>query len=78
MPNLGSSLGVPPVRIDVITKIDGVVFDEAWPERVIAVLGGEQVPVLSRRHLVANKTASGRLQDLADLEQLSLLGDDEG
>jgi hypothetical protein len=63
-------IGVPPVRIDVITSIDGVEFSEAWADRIQANLGDIPVPVLSRHHLIANKKASGRLQDLADVERL--------
>jgi hypothetical protein len=71
-------IGVPPVRIDVITEIDGVEFDEAWPERVKAHLGELEVPVLSREHLIQNKRAAGRLQDLADLERLEDPGEHKG
>ena len=63
-------IGVPPVRIDVITEIDGVAFESAWPDRVDVQIRGVSVPVLSRHHLIANKKASGRLQDLADLDWL--------
>jgi hypothetical protein len=63
-------IGVPPLRIDVITAIDGVEFSEAWEERERVPLSGLVVPVLSKRHLIANKKASGRLQDLADVERL--------
>lgn len=63
-------IGVDPVRIDVITEIDGVTFDEAWAERVTANFGGVPAHVLSRRLLIQNKRASGRLQDLADVERL--------
>jgi hypothetical protein len=63
-------IGVPPLRVDVITAIDGVDFDEAWPDRVAVRLDDTTVPVLSRHHLIANKKASGRLQDLADVERL--------
>lgn len=69
-PGLVFQIGMPPLRIDVITVIDGVEFDDAWPERMVARFGGVEVPVLSRRHLIANKKASGRLQDLADVERL--------
>jgi hypothetical protein len=69
-PGLIFQIGVPPVRIDVITAIDGVEFDAAWPEHLRAHFGSLAVPVLSRRDLIANKRASGRLQDLADLERL--------
>jgi hypothetical protein len=63
-------IGVPPVRVDVITAIDGVEFGDAWPERVEATLGGLSVPVLSRQHLVQNKRAADRPQDRADVDWL--------
>lgn len=69
-PGLIFQIGVEPVRIDVITSIDGVEFSPAWQDRVVANLGGVPVPVLSRHHLIANKKAAGRLQDLADVEWL--------
>jgi hypothetical protein len=67
-------IGVPPVRIDVITEIDGVEFSEAWRDRVLTRFSGEPAAVLSREHLISNKKASGRLQDLADVERLEELG----
>lgn len=69
-PGLVFQIGIPPVRIDLITAIDGVLFEDAWPDRMEAVFGTVKVPVLSRHHLIANKRASGRLQDLADIERL--------
>ncbi|MBC8131942.1 MAG: hypothetical protein H7X95_03100 [Deltaproteobacteria bacterium] len=69
-PGLIFQIGVAPVRIDVITAIDGVAFSDAWLDRVEANLGGILVPVLSRHYLIVNKKASGRLQDLADVEWL--------
>ncbi len=63
-------IGVAPVRIDILTKIDGVEFEEAWPSRLPASFGGVATSVLSREHLIKNKRASGRLQDLADVERL--------
>ncbi len=67
-------IGVPPLRVDVITAIDGVTFDAAWPDRITVYLEGTPVSVLSRHHLIANKKASGRLQDLADVERLEETG----
>ena len=69
-PGLIFQIGVPPLRIDVITAIDGVEFAVAWPDRLVVNLDGTPVPVISRHHLIANKKASGRLQDLADVERL--------
>ena len=63
-------LGVAPNRIDLLTAIDGVSFDQAWQGRVAGRFGTESVPFLGRRELLANKRAVGRLQDLADIETL--------
>jgi hypothetical protein len=63
-------LGVAPNRIDLLTAIDGVSFDQAWQGRVAGRFGTESVPFLGRRELLANKRAVGRLQDLADIELL--------
>jgi hypothetical protein len=66
-------IGIPPLRVDIITAIDGVDFDDGWRDRVKSEFAGEPVFVLSLRHLITNKKASGRLQDLADVEQLERL-----
>lgn len=63
-------IGLPPLRIDIITDIDGVEFAEAWPDRRETSFGGVPALVISRKHLIKNKKASARLQDLADIEQL--------
>jgi hypothetical protein len=63
-------IGLPPIRIDVITYVDGVEFGEAWPDRVETSFGGVPAFVISRHHLIANKKSAGRLQDLADVQQL--------
>ncbi len=63
-------IGVPPVRIDVLTTIDGIDFAEAWPLRVQTKFAGEPGAVISREHFIKNKRASGRAQDLADIERL--------
>ncbi|HEY1208227.1 MAG TPA: DUF6036 family nucleotidyltransferase [Terracidiphilus sp.] len=64
-------LGVEPGRIDILQGIAGVRFDEAWESRIEKLLDG-QTPahVISREHLIQNKLAVGRLQDLADVEKL--------
>jgi len=69
-------IGVAPVRIDILTAIDGVRFEDAWPARVATTFGGVPTTVLSREHLLQNKRASGRLQDLADIERLERGEDD--
>jgi hypothetical protein len=62
-------LGHPPNRVDLLTSITGVELDEAWAERVAANLHGVPVHFISRQ-LTRNKQATGRTQDLADLEAL--------
>ena len=76
-PGLIFQIGVPPVRVDVLTSIDGVDFEEAFRSRVAANLGGTEVPVLSRHHLIVNKSTAGRKQDLADVEWLEKNGGDD-
>lgn len=63
-------IGLAPQRIDILTAIDGVDFEEAWPERFETEVAGQTFPVISRAHLARNKRASGRPQDLADLAWL--------
>jgi hypothetical protein len=63
-------IGQPPERIDVIQKIDGVTFDEAWSNRIEGTIDGIPASVISREDMIRNKLASGRLQDLADVEKL--------
>jgi len=63
-------MGVPPVKVDIATTISGVTFDECYAERVVDILDDVEVNIISRKHLKANKKASGRLKDLADLENL--------
>jgi predicted nucleotidyltransferase len=64
-------IGVDPRRIDILTRIDGVTFEEAYARRSTIRLEGIDVPVISREDLIANKRASGRTQDLADVERLA-------
>ena len=63
-------IGLPPRRIDLMTEITGVLFDEAWPSRVSHRVGTLDVPFIGRGELVRNKRAAGRPKDLADLEAL--------
>ena len=65
-PELVYQIGVAPVRIDILTDIDGVSFDDAWADRKVHDLAGVQVPVISRHHLLINKKSTGRPKDLAD------------
>jgi len=63
-------MGVPPVRIEIATTISGVNFRECYAEKVVDELDGVKVNLISLKHLKANKKASGRHQDLADMEYL--------
>jgi hypothetical protein len=63
-------IAIAPIRIDIITAIDGVEFAEAWSERVSATFADQSVAVLSRRHLLANKRAARRELDLLDVKWL--------
>ncbi|MCC7536014.1 MAG: hypothetical protein IT379_07365 [Deltaproteobacteria bacterium] len=75
-PGVGLQIGLEPLRIDVLTKISGIEFAEAWPSRIEASFGeGARCPVIGLEALLANKRASGRLQDLADVEALERLRD---
>jgi len=63
-------LGVPPVRVDIITSLSGVSWEESDNEKVMGDYGGIPVNYIGRRQFIANKKASGRKKDLADLEEL--------
>lgn len=63
-------LGVPPVRIDIMTSIEGVQWEEATASRTTGDYGGVPVWVIGRDMLIKNKKALGRLKDLADVEAL--------
>jgi hypothetical protein len=69
-PEIVFQIGVAPVRIDVLTSIDGLSFDEAWPNRLASTIGDVPTQVLGRLDLIRNKKASGRPRDLADIERL--------
>ena len=62
--------GREPHRIDILTALTGVRWDEAWESRVPAELDGVPVHFISRQHFIRNKRACGRPQDLADLSKL--------
>jgi len=63
-------MGIPPVRIAIMTSISGVEFQECYDARMIVELDGIRVSVISLPFLKANKKASGRYKDLNDLENL--------
>ena len=63
-------LGVAPNRIDILTGLTALKFDEAWSQRVDVELDGIVLPVLDRESFRRNKEALGRNKDLADLDSL--------
>jgi hypothetical protein len=63
-------IGTPPVRVDILMSIDGVVFDDAWARRVESTIGDVETFFISRKDLIATKTAAGRPQDLIDVQTL--------
>lgn len=66
-PGLVFQIGVVPRRIDILTEISGVAFDDAWDRRLEAVVEGRRLPILGRDDLLANKRATGRAKDLGDI-----------
>jgi hypothetical protein len=63
-------MGLPPMRIEILTEIDGVNFDECFAARITAEIDDQQVNIISKKHLKINKKASGRHKDLDDIENL--------
>jgi hypothetical protein len=63
-------IGLPPRRIDILTEISGVTFDEAWITRAEGQVEGRTVGFIGRTALLKNKEAAGRLKDVADAARL--------
>ena len=73
-PGIGLQIGVEPGRIDVLTKVSGISFEEAWQGRVQATFGKEvRCNVIGVTELLRNKRAAARPQDLADVDALERL-----
>lgn len=69
-PEIVVQLGYPPTRIDLLTSISGVRFDECWSNRVLVDVGELSVGFISAEDLIRNKRAAGRPQDLVDADTL--------
>ena len=67
-------IGLPPRRIDILNRADGISFDEAVAEGSSFTLEGRQIPVIGRAALIKNKRAAARAQDAADVEVLTAQG----
>ena len=63
-------LGVAPRRIDILTRIEAVEFDDAWDARLTTEVEGQTISVLGREEFLRNKRALGRPKDLADVAWL--------
>lgn len=70
-------MGVPPVQIHVMSHVDGVSWDEVWTGRQMATLGSNAVAFIGREQYLRNKRAAGRPKDLADIEALRGLDEDQ-
>jgi hypothetical protein len=66
-------IGREPFRVAILTDLPGVTFDDAWPARTHVTIDGVTVPVIGKAQLITNKRTVGRLQDLADVEELERL-----
>lgn len=76
-PPTGFRFGRPPFAVDLLTSVQGIDFDEAWAGSSVRRLDGIDVRVIGRAALLANKRATGRAKDAADVEALEALGDFE-
>lgn len=68
--------GIAPLKIEMLTKISGVTFDEALRGAGTFDLDGYPIPFIGKSALIANKKSAGRLKDLADVEELERIGDE--
>ena len=64
-------IGIEPSRIDILMSIPGLAFSDAWKRRVRSDIGGVDAIILSKEDLIAAKRASGRPQDLVDIQTLT-------
>ena len=64
-------IGVAPNRVDILTSLEGIEFEQAWAARTKSTYGGVPIGVLSAEDLIANKRAVARPQDLLDVEALT-------
>ena len=69
-PKQMTRMGHPPLRIEILNSVSGLSFEHAWKNRIQDVWDGVPISMISLQDLRANKMASGRMKDLADLENL--------
>lgn len=63
-------MGIAPMRIEILTSVSGIEFDESYQESVLDNIDGVPVRIISLKDLKTNKKVSGRHKDLDDLENL--------
>lgn len=63
-------IGYPPLRIDLLTSIDGVIFKDAWKNKSAAYYGSQKINIIGKEDLIINKEATGREQDKLDAKKL--------
>jgi predicted nucleotidyltransferase len=66
-------IGLPPRRIDILNRVDGISFDEALAEHESFDVEGRRIPIIGLRALLKNKRAAARDQDLADVKALEAI-----
>ncbi len=69
-PSVIFQIGVPPGRIDILTKVSGLAFTDAWANRVALSIDGLDFHVIGFDDLIVNKRATGRPKDLVDVDAL--------
>jgi hypothetical protein len=69
-PGITLQIGIAPYRIDILTEITAVNFDEAWANRTMSSFGGGTYPVIGKEEFIRNKRSTGRLQDMADADHV--------
>lgn len=67
-PGVTYQIGVVPGRIDILTELTGLTFDEAWPDRMRRPFGEIEVDFIGREAFLRNKRATGRAKDIGDIE----------
>ena len=68
-----TQIGYPPLRIDILNEIDGIVFNDAYKNKLVVDIDGLMINYIGLDDLIKNKIASGRLQDKTDLKTLKKL-----
>lgn len=70
-------MGIPPVRLEILTSISGVTFEDCFSRKHVESIPGVEVNFISLDDLKVNKKAAGRMKDLDDLKQLDRVGENE-